>query len=80
MYGNAVGYNATLQGGYFSSHNPHTVEPKRWVGAAEAGVAWNKGAYGLRASLVRHSNEIRDLPNSIGSQNFVRLQISYAPQ
>jgi lipid A 3-O-deacylase len=79
MYANAVGYNATLQGGYFSKNNPHTVEPKRWVGAAEAGVAWNKGPYGLRVSLVRHSNEIRDLPNSIGSQNFVRLQISYAP-
>jgi lipid A 3-O-deacylase len=80
MYANGVGYNATLQGGYFSSNNPHTVEPKRWVGAAEAGVAWNKGAYGLRASLVRHSNEIRDLPNSIGAQNFIRLQISYAPE
>lgn len=79
MYANAVGYNATLQGGYFSENNPHTVEPKRWVGAAEAGLAWNKGPYGFRASLVRHSNEIRDLPNSVGAQNFVRLQFSYAP-
>jgi lipid A 3-O-deacylase len=80
MYANAVGYNATLQGGYFSNDNPHTVDPKRSVGAAEAGVAWSKGPYGFRASLVRHSNEIRALPNSIGSQNFVRLQFSYAPE
>lgn len=80
MTANAVGYNATLQGGYFSKNNPHTVEPKRWVGAAEAGVAWNKGPYGFRASLVRHSNEIAALPNSIGAQNFIRLQFSYAPE
>lgn len=79
MYANAVGYNATLQGGYFSKDNPHTVEPKRSVGAAELGIAWNKGSYGFRASLVRHSNEIRDLPESLGAQNFVRLQFSYAP-
>jgi lipid A 3-O-deacylase len=78
-YINVVGYNATLQGGYFSKNNPHTVEPERWVGAAEIGVAWNKGPHGFRVSLVRHSNEIRDLPQSIGSQNFVRLQFSYAP-
>jgi hypothetical protein len=77
-YVNAVGYNATLQGGYFSDNSPHTVEPKRAVGAAEVGVAWNKGPYGFRASLVRHSNEIRDLPQSIGAQNFVRLQLSFA--
>jgi hypothetical protein len=75
----AVGYNATLQGGYFSSGNPHTVAPKRIVGEAEAGVAWNRGAFALRAGIVRRSNEIRDLPNSVGAQNYVRLQISYTP-
>lgn len=76
----AVGYNATLQGGYFSSGNPHTVEPKRGVGAAEVGVAWIRAPYGLRVSLVRQGNEIRDLPNSQGAQNYVRLQFSYTPR
>jgi hypothetical protein len=75
----AVGYNATLQGGYFSNDNPHTVSPKRWVGTAEAGVAWSRGPYGLRFSIVRRSNEIRDLPQSAGAQNFARLQFSYSP-
>jgi lipid A 3-O-deacylase len=75
----AIGYNATLQGGYFSHNNPHTVEPKRFVGEAEAGVAWAYGAYGAKLSIVRRSNEIRDLPNSIGAQNYVHLLFSYTP-
>jgi hypothetical protein len=75
----AVGYNATLQGGYFSHDNPHTVEPKRFVGEAEAGVAWAYGAYGARLAIVRRSNEIRYLPNSIGAQNYVHLLFSYTP-
>jgi hypothetical protein len=78
-YADVVGYNATLQGGYFSKDNPHTVDPKRWVGAVEGGLAWNRGKYGFRASVVRHSNEIAALPQSIGAQTFVRLQFSYAP-
>lgn len=76
---NAIGYNATLQGGYFSKDNPHTVKPKRWVGEAEAGIAWNKGPYSIYASVVRRSNEISELSNAIGAQNFVRLLFSYAP-
>lgn len=75
----AIGYNATLQGGYFSSNNPHTVAPKRWVGEAEAGVAWERGPFGARLALVRRSNEIRDLSNSVGTQDFLRLQFSYTP-
>lgn len=75
----AVGYNATLQGGYFSKNNPHTMDPKRFTGLAEAGVAWNRGPYGATVSLVRRSNEIRDLPNSRGAQNYLHLQFSYAP-
>lgn len=74
-----VGYNATLEGGYFSNDDPHTVEPKRLVGEAEAGVIWIKGPYGAKVGLVRRSNEIEDLPNSIGAQNFVRLQFYYTP-
>ncbi len=75
----AVAYNATLQGGYFSKDNPHTVTPKRLVGELEVGAAWHSGSLGLRASVLRRSNEISALPNSIGTQNFVRLLFSYAP-
>ena len=75
----AVGYNASLQGGYFSSGSPRTVKPKRFVGEAEAGLAWLDGPFGIRASIVRRGNEIDGLPNSIGAQNFARLQFSYAP-
>jgi len=75
----AVAYNATLQGGYFSRNNPHTVEPKRIVGNAEAGVAWSRGPYGVKAGIVRRGNEIRDLPSSIGAQNYVHMVFSYSP-
>ena len=74
-----VGYDATLQGGYFSDSDPHTVEPKRVVGEAEAGVVWSDGAYGARVGIVRRTNEISALTNSVGAQNFVRLQFSYIP-
>lgn len=75
----AVAYNATLQGGYFSHDNPHTVEPRRFVGEAEAGVLWTYGSYGAKLAIVRRSNEIRDLPNSVGAQNYVHMQFSYTP-
>lgn len=75
----AVAYNATLQGGYFSRNNPRTVEPKRWGGEADAGVEWRRGQVGIIAALVRRSNEIRDLANAAGTQNFLRLQFSYTP-
>lgn len=75
----AVGYNATLQGGYFSKNNPHTVDPKRFTGNAEAGVAWTRGPFAAGLAIVRRGNEIRDLPNSIGAQNYVHLQFSYSP-
>ncbi len=75
----AVAYNATLQGGLFSSGDLHTVKPKRAVGEAELGLAWHHGAYGLMAAIVRRSTEIDALSNARGSQNFVRLQLTYAP-
>lgn len=77
--GRAVAHNATLQGGYFSSGDPHTVKPKRAVGEVEAGIAWMENSFGLRLSIVRRGNEVRGLPDSAGSQNFVRLQFSYIP-
>lgn len=75
----AVAYNATLQGGYFSNGNPHTVEPKRFVGEAEIGVIWGDETYGAKMSVVRRGNEIRELPDSRGAQNYLRLQFSYTP-
>jgi lipid A 3-O-deacylase len=74
-----VAYNATLQGAYFSSGDPHTVQPKRMVAEAELGWVWNRAPYGIRMSIIRRGNEIEDLPNSIGAQNFARLQFSYSP-
>ena len=75
----AVAYDATLQGGYFSSGNPHTVKPKRAVGEIELGVAWISAPYRVRSSIVRRGNEIEDLSNAIGSQSFARFQLTYAP-
>lgn len=75
----AVGYNATLQGGLFSKNNSHTVDPKRVVGEVEAGVVWTGQNFGTRLGLVRRSNEIRNLPDAEGAQNFLRLQFSYTP-
>jgi hypothetical protein len=75
----AVAYNATLQGGYFSSDNPHTVNPKRGVGEIEGGISWRDGPYAITASVVRRGNEIRGLSNSLGAQNFVHLLFSYTP-
>lgn len=75
----AVGRDASLQGGYFSSGNPHTVRPQRLVGEAEAGLQWVRPPFALRAAIVRRSNEIRDLPDAVGTQNFARLQLVYSP-
>jgi hypothetical protein len=75
----AVAWNASLQGGYFSSNNPHTVDPKRAVGEAELGLAWSDGTYGVSGAIVRRSNEIDALSNARGAQNFVRLLFTYAP-
>jgi lipid A 3-O-deacylase len=49
------------------------------VGEAELGMAWNSAPYAISVSIVRRSNEIRDLSNAIGAQNFARLQFSYSP-
>lgn len=73
----AVAYNATLQGGYFS-HVAHAVTPRRLTGELELGYQWRNEQFGVYASVVRRSNEISGLPNSIGAQNFASLQFSYA--
>ena len=79
MQARAVGYNATLQGGFFSNDNPHVVSPKRLVGEFEVGLRWILGRYALTAAFVRTGNEIADLPNRVGTQNTGRLQLAITP-
>ena len=74
-----VGYNASLQGGYFSNNNVHTVKPKPWVGEVELGWIWQNSNWATQVGIVRRSNEIKSLSNSEGAQNFARLQFSYTP-
>lgn len=75
----AVGYDASLQGGYFSGENLHAVQPKRLVGEVELGVRYQYRRYTISASVVRRGNEIAALSNAIGAQNFARLQLVIAP-
>ncbi|GGC99475.1 lipid A deacylase LpxR family protein [Undibacterium terreum] len=73
----AVAYNATIQGGYFA--NEHTlVDPKRGVGELELGYVWRGEQFGVNVSIVRRSNEIRQLTNGEGAQNFAKILFSYA--
>lgn len=73
----AVAYNASLQGGYFN-HQRTDVTPKTAVGELELGYLWRASQYGLSASVLRRSNEIRELSNGKGAQNFARVQFFYA--
>ncbi|MBC7514294.1 MAG: lipid A deacylase LpxR family protein [Herminiimonas sp.] len=75
----AVGYDATLQGGYFSTGNPRVVTPKRLVGEAELGLSWRYRRYQLSAAMVRRTSEIVALSNARGAQNFVRLELAVTP-
>lgn len=73
----AVGYNATLQGGYFANQTL-ALHPQRSVGELELGYQWRSEKYGLSASVLRRSTEIRELSNAVGAQNFAKLQFIYA--
>lgn len=73
----AVAYNASIQGGYFN-HQATTVRHKTLVGELEIGYMWRNDQYGLSASVVRRSNEIKELTNGQGAENFARLQFFYA--
>lgn len=75
-----VGYDATLQGGYFSDDSPHTGKPERFSGEIELGGVWSEGQYGIRAGIVHRSNEVASLSSSQGEQTFVRLMFVYAPK
>lgn len=72
-----IGYDATLQGGYFNNQAT-TAHLKRSLGELELGYQWRSVNYGLFASVVRRSTAIKDLSNNLGAQNFVRLQFNYA--
>ena len=75
----AVGYDAAMQGGYFSKNNPHTVTPKRAYGQIELGWQWQGPEWGGKLAFVRRGNTIADLPNSLGAQNYAIVQLSYTP-
>jgi lipid A 3-O-deacylase len=72
----AIAYDATLQGGYFKNQSL-SVNPERMVGELEIGYQWRSFNYGLVASVIRRSSGIKELPNALGAQNFVRLQFNY---
>lgn len=75
----AVGHDATLQGGWFSSDPGRTVRPKRATGELEAGLHWQRAAWAWRISVVARSNEIDGLPEAQGRESFLRLSVSYSP-
>lgn len=73
----AIGYDATLQGGYFNNQ-ALSVHPQRTVEELELGYQWHSTNYGIYASVIRRSSVIKELSNNLGAQNFVRLQFNYA--
>ena len=75
----AVGYDATLEGGMFSEDQVRTVKPRRTTGEWELGLQWYQRSWAWRLSVVRRSNEIAGLPESLGRQDFLRFSISYFP-
>ncbi|MEK0428112.1 MAG: hypothetical protein RL001_639 [Pseudomonadota bacterium] len=74
----AVAHDATLQGGWFTGTDARTVSPKRLTGEAELGVQWQSPEWSLRISVIRRSNEIKGLSESLGQQDFLRLSIAFA--
>ena len=72
-----VGYDATLQGGYFTNQ-AMLIHAQRSVGELELGYQWRSINYGLNASVIRRSTGIKELSNTLGAENFVKLQFNYA--
>lgn len=73
-----VGHDATLQGGWLTGTESRTVSPKRLTGEVELGVQWQSPQWALRISVIRRSNEIKGLNESLGQQDFLRLSIAFA--
>lgn len=81
MFGRAelklVGYNASLQGGYFRDQKL-TINPNRVVPELEFGYQYRGDTWGFYASVLRRGSEIKELSNAKGAQNFAKLQLTYA--
>ena len=71
-----VGYNATIQGGYFNNQQLLT-RPKRLVPEIELGYQYRHQTWGISASIIRRGSEIKALSNAQAAQNFARLQFTY---
>lgn len=71
-----VGYNATLQGGYFNAHQA-AITPKRLVPELELGYQYRGQVWGFYASVIRRNSEIKELPNAKAAQNIGKIQITY---
>lgn len=73
----AVAYNATIQGGYFRRQNL-AVSPKRLVPEAELGYVYQGSQWQFLAAVIRRGNEIAELKNAEGSQNFAKISLGYS--
>jgi len=71
-----VGYNATIEGAYFSD-DTHKVHAKKQGGEVEVGYLWQGSEYAFSASIFRRANEMKEMSNATGNQNIVRLQFIY---
>jgi len=72
-----VGYNASLQGGYFRDQKL-VINPNRAVPEIEFGYQYSGDTWGFYASVLRRGSEIKELSNAKGAQNFAKLQVRYA--
>lgn len=71
-----VGYNATLQGGWFSK-SPRTVEPERLVVDSEWGVAYATKRWSITYSVTTRGNEIKNNPFAVGTHKWGRVQLTW---
>nr|WP_315486890.1 lipid A-modifier LpxR family protein [uncultured Undibacterium sp.] len=70
-----VGYNASLQGGYFRDQKL-IISPNRLVPEMEFGYQYRGETWGFYASVLRRGSEIKELSNAKGAQNFAKLQLT----
>ena len=72
--GRLVAYNATIQGAYFRQQEL-AVSPKRFVPEAELAYQYQGAQWQFWASIIRRGNEIEQMKNADGAQNFAKIQI-----
>ena len=73
----AVAYNATIQGGYFGRHDL-AVSPKRLVPEVELAYVYQGTEWRIHASVIRRGNEIAEISNANGAQNFAKVQLDFS--